>query len=128
MTLHLAAHNVLYGFRFLFGYLLVAVLAIGFRRPRESFRELVRQPGIGGCVVLAIIPWIYLEIWWLTNESYACWIYLIFAIALVYILAGRPPWRARSGWIDRLGRAVAWYWVVAMVVWAVDESYLGHSV
>ena len=32
------------------------------------------------------------------------------------------------GWFtDRLGRAVAWYWVVAMVVWAVDEGYLEHA-
>ena len=38
-------------------------------------------------------------------------------------LLGRPPWRARSGWIDRLGRVVAWYWVIAMIVWAVDGRY-----
>jgi hypothetical protein len=123
MTLHLAVHNILHGFRFLFGYLLVAVLVIGFRRPREPFRELVRLPGIGGCLVLAILPWIYLVIWWLSGERFPHWIYLIFACALIHILLGRPPLRPRSGWIECLSRAVAWYWVIAMIVWAVDGGY-----
>jgi hypothetical protein len=123
MTLHMAAHNVLHGFRFLFGYLVVAVLLIGFRRPREPVRDLIRQPGIGGCVFLVIIPCVYLEIWWLNSERFPYWIYFLFASALLYILLGRPPWRAGSGWIDRLGRAVAWYWVIAMFVWAVDEGH-----
>ena len=127
MTLHLAAHNVLHGFRFLFGYLVVAVLVIGLRQPRAPFRELIRQPGIGGCLFLVVIPWIYLEIWWLNGERFPYWIYIIFACGLIYILLANPPWRAASGWIDRLSRAVAWYWVMAMVVWAADEGYLGHA-
>ncbi len=127
MTLHLGVHNVLHGFRFLFGYLVVAVLVIGLRGAQPPFGDLLRQSGFGASLFLFMLPWIYLQIWWLNGEKFPYWIYLIFACILIYILLGRPPWRARAGWIDRLARVVAWYWVVAMVVWAVDEGYLERA-
>lgn len=64
-----------------------------------------------------------MEIWWINQKKFPYWMYLIFACSLIYTLLGRPPWRASSGWIDGMGRAVAWYFVIAMVVWAVDEGY-----
>jgi hypothetical protein len=40
------------------------------------------------------------------------WSFLVFALFLLWPLLGIPPWRAEPTWIDRLGRAVGWGWIV----------------
>ncbi len=34
------------------------------------------------------------------------------ALLLCWPVLGIPPWRSEASWIDRLGRAVGWGWIV----------------
>ena len=36
------------------------------------------------------------------------------ALLLFWPVLGLPPWRSEASWIDRLGRAVGWGWIVAI--------------
>ena len=124
--------------------LTVAFLMIRLRRPRPRFPRLMRQPGMAAGIAAAsaimvgalMIPaafalagvpprWSLYRHWFLpifTAAGYAAgasWIVL--ALARV----GRPE----AGWIDRMGRALGLYWIVASLAmtWGAFLSEAVHA-
>jgi hypothetical protein len=83
------------------------------RSPRPLSRDLVRQSGFVVCLAVILGTFIFVDLWWfkIIGDS------LIFVQAAVLLLLwpvlGLPPWNAERSWIDRLGRAVGWGWIVA---------------
>ena len=104
--------------------LTLAQVSLRLLRPRPPLGHLVRQAGFVAC--LAAIAG-YLWLWDLscTKEVYrVCgrcpgpfagppWSLQESAILVIWPLVGLRPWRKDPGWLDRLGRAVGWGWVLA---------------
>ncbi len=128
MDLHVAIHNLLAPWPFLLGYLVPAVLILALRQPRPSWRHFVRQSGVGGCLLLATYAVVRLEIWWIGGERIPFAADAVFAGLLLWVVLGRRPWRAEPTWLDRLGRGVAGYWMLALMARAADHVLLGCTV
>jgi hypothetical protein len=91
---------------FLFWFFL-AFLVIRLRRPRATFRELVRQPGFAGAgsVVLAVLAAVALIPLGLPRIGGQ--IVILSAVPTAWlVLILRRTWRPEPGWIDRFGRVV----------------------
>jgi hypothetical protein len=123
--LHIAVHNVLAPWPFLFGYVLPAVLVLGLRQPRPSWRALVLRSGFGSCLLVVLYALVRLEVWWLAGDRFPFYADAAFAIFLLWVVLGRPPWRADPTWLDRLGRGIGLYWVVFFAIRAADHFWLG---
>jgi hypothetical protein len=126
--LHVAAHNVVRPGPFLLGYLVPAVLILGLRQPRSSWRRLIRQSGYGSCLLLGLYPLVRLEAWWLGGEHTAVAADAALAGALLWVVLGRRPWHAEPTWLDRLGRGVASCWIIVLLLWAADQVLFGCGV
>ena len=83
------------------------------RSPRPLFRELVRQSGFVVCLAAIVGTLVFVDLGSLAIVGDS----LVFVPAAVLLLLwpvlGLPPWHAERSWIDRLGRAVGWGWIVA---------------
>ncbi|MDG3006867.1 hypothetical protein [Paludisphaera mucosa] len=124
--------------------LTLAAILLRFRRPRPTFRRLVRQPGLIACAAAATalvigllhsLPvgfnfmgtsgfdgWTYYAS---ITESHAC-DYAVVGAWLATALSGR--WRPERSWIDRLGRVLgaAWIGVIVLefvVTWAFQSGW-----
>jgi hypothetical protein len=126
--LHAAIHNVLSPWPFLFGYLVLAVLILGFRRPRPSWRQLARRSGFGGCLLLFIYAFVRLDLWWLGGENLPFVADAVFAGILLWGVLGRRPWHAEPTWLDRLGRGVVIFWILFLSIRAADHTLFGCEV
>src|SRR5262249_60507804 len=96
--LHVAAHNVVSPGPFLLGHLAPAVLILGLRPPRSSWRRLIRQSGFGSCLLLGLYPLARLEVWWLGGADTAYAADVVVAGVLLWVVLGRPPWHAAHSW------------------------------
>jgi len=110
--------------------LTVAFLLIRLRQPRPRFRRLMRQPGMAAGIASAsamivgvlMIPAAFALVGMPQRENlYRGWFLTIFepagaAVAAVWLfMAVARVGRPEAGWIDRLGRALGGYWIVAFL-------------
>ena len=115
----------------IFVELLVAVLlgltlvqpVLRLSRPRPPFREVMRQPGFVACLGVIIGTLIAADLWWLARVDVGFWFTLAAVLFLLWPLLGVYPWRPEASWVDRLGRAVGWGWIIATAA-AVATLYL----
>ncbi len=122
---------------------------LGARKPRPAWRKVSRQPGmaaclalslnlaIGGLLALGLIGFLYhrgslpTEFW--KNVAGSLIELLILAPPFaglgvittwgMLLLQGR--WRGNPGWIDRTGRALGLFWIMAMVI--LDAFWVKNS-
>ena len=85
------------------------------RRPRPPLRDLVRQSGFVVCLAVIVGTLIVVDLWWVARIDVAWGAILASALLLFWPVLGLPPWRLEASWIDRLGRAVGWGWIVVIV-------------
>ena len=84
------------------------------RRPRPPLRDLVRQSGFVVCLGAIIGTLIFADLSWVARIDVPGGAILVSALILLWPVLGLPPWRSEASWIDRLGRAVGWGWIVVM--------------
>jgi hypothetical protein len=97
--------------------LMVAQPLIRLRRPRPALAQLIRQSGFFTCLI-SIVTLVGLALilgnWWFSEVSLSISLTRGIFLILIWPMIGLPPWIAERSWIDRLGRAVGWGWLVAM--------------
>jgi hypothetical protein len=104
--------------QFLSSVLLGLTLAqpvLRLRRPRPPLQDVIRQPGLAVCLALILGTIAAVDLWWMIGTDVIAWIGPVLPLALLWPLLGIFPWRPEPSWIDRLGRAVGWGWVIAIV-------------
>jgi hypothetical protein len=84
------------------------------RRPRPPLRDVVRQSGFVVCLAVIVGTLIVVDLGWVARIDVAWVAILASALLLFWPVLGLPPWRSEASWIDRLGRAVGWGWIVAI--------------
>jgi len=93
--------------------LTLAALWFRLRRPRPSWRDLIRQPGFAASVAAPLGFVAFLESRWFGAE----WDLMMVVAGMIgaawVLLVALRQWRAELGWIDRLGRGVGVVWIVA---------------
>jgi hypothetical protein len=118
--------------------LTLAQPAMRLGRPRPPLRDVFRQSGFVVCVTVIVGTLILFDLLWVAQFDVSRWlselrrpgrviayrwvqqwgvdgrIILASAVLLCWPVLGLPPWRSEASWIDRLGRAVGWGWVVVM--------------
>ncbi len=107
----------------LFG-LMMAQPLIRLRRPRPPLAQLIRQSGFVTCLICIVMMVglvMILGKWWFSGVSLSLSLTRVILLVLIWPMLGLPPWNVEKSWIDRLGRAVGWGWVVAMGAQAAIE-------
>jgi hypothetical protein len=96
--------------------LTVAVLVMRLRRPRPPLRKLVRLQGTAACL-MALSSAIFLPLVDASRDRTP----LIVAGAWAWLgLKETGFWRPEPTWIDRLGRALGWAWIIVpLAVWTM---------
>jgi hypothetical protein len=84
------------------------------RRPRPPLRDLVRQSGFVVCLAVIVGTLIFVDLGWVAWIDVSWGAILASALLLFWPVLGLPPWRSEASWIDRLGRAVGWGWIVVI--------------
>jgi hypothetical protein len=97
----------------LFGLTLVQPF-LRLRRPRPPLRDLARQSGFVVCLGVIVGSLIFVDLEWVARIDVAWGAILASALLLFWPVLGLPPWRSEASWIDRLGRAVGWGWIVVI--------------
>jgi hypothetical protein len=92
------------------------------RRPRPPFRQVIRQSGMVACLGVVIGTLIAADLWFILGVDPGYGAFLASVLVLLWPLLGVFPWRMEPSWIDRLGRAVGWGWLIATVA-AVAAAY-----
>jgi len=83
------------------------------RSPRPMFRELVRQSGFVVCLAVIVGTIIFIDLGSLAIIDDSLVLVQAAVLLLLWPILGLPPWHSEASWIDRLGRAVGWGWIVA---------------
>jgi hypothetical protein len=124
--------------------LALVVLRLG-SLPRARWRRARRQPGMAGCLAVAV-TWLWTllallavlamehadpgrvtragHVWARRYLADSLFMYLGAAVAVVWVvqaLGGR--WTRPSDWIERLARLVGWAWILIGFVWTM-RTYL----
>ena len=84
------------------------------RRPRPPLRDLVRQSGFVACLGVIVGTFIFVDLGWVARIEVPWQAIVASALLLFWPVLGLPPWRSEASWIDRLGRAVGWGWIVVI--------------
>ena len=82
------------------------------RSPRPPLHYLVRQSGFVACLGVIVGALIFVDLSWTSIVERSLAFAPAAAVLLLWPLLGLPPWHTEPGWIDRLGRAVGWGWIV----------------
>ena len=110
---------------------LLSSLLVGFmvsqpllrlRHPRPEPRQLIRQSGFVACTVsmgAALAAFAIVGMGWFSESVLSLRVMRGLALMLFWIVVGIPPWQSEASWIDRLGRAVGWGWIIAIAAQAV---------
>ena len=102
--------------------LMVAQPLLRLRHPRPEPRRLLRQSGFVACMVSmagALVAFAIMGSDWFSESALGLGPIRVVGLILLWIVSGLPPWRTEPSWIDRLGRAVGWGWIVAIAAQAV---------
>jgi hypothetical protein len=105
------------------------LLVLRLRHPRPRWRRLGSQPGMVGssaatlvlCLgLLPLIPpdeWLLMSLPFDPRASFFYRGYPGYGVAGAWvILALCERWRAEASWLDRLGRAVGWGWIIVNLI------------
>lgn len=103
--------------------LTLALPLLRLRRPRPPFREVVRQSGFVACLAVIAGTLITVDLWAVANIDVGYWVVVASGLMLAWPLLGMFPWRPEASWIDRLGRAVGWGWIIVLAA-ATAAAYL----
>jgi hypothetical protein len=98
--------------------LMAAQPLLGLRRPRPPLAHVFRQSGFVTCMIgnaLVLSLFLLIGAWWFSETALSLWLTRAIIVLLLWPILGLPPWRTERSWIDRLGRAVGWGWIVAML-------------
>ena len=101
---------------------MVAQPLLRLLHPRPEPRRLMRQSGFVACMVsmaAALLAFAIMGSDWFSELALSLVPIRVVGRMLFWIVLGLPPWRAEPSWIDRLGRAVGWGWIIAIVAQAV---------
>jgi hypothetical protein len=101
---------------------MVAQPLLRLRHPRPEPRQLIRQSGFVACMVsmgAALAAFAIVGMGWFSQSVLSLPVMRGLALLLFWIVVGLPPWRSEPSWIDRLGRAVGWGWIIAIAAQAV---------
>lgn len=98
---------------------------VRLRKPRPPLRAVVRQSGIAVCLGVIVAALILTDLQWLAGIDLTRRVAfpMVSALLLLWPLLGIRPWRLEASWVDRLGRAVGWGWIVVMAA-ASAETWL----
>jgi hypothetical protein len=91
------------------------------RHPRPEPRRLIRQSGFVASMTsmaAALMAFAIVGMNWFSEFVLSLSLIRATALLLLWIVLGLPPWRTEASWIDRLGRAVGWGWIVAIAAHA----------
>ena len=102
--------------------LMVAQPLLRLRHPRPEPHWLMRQSGFAACMVgMAGAPVAFAVMGndWFSESALALGPIRVVGLVLFWIVSGLPPWRTEASWIDRLGRAAGWGWIVAIIAQAM---------
>lgn len=103
--------------------LMVAQPMIRLRRPRPPTVEVLRQSGFVTCLIgLALVAMLLTigELWF-SGLALTLPLTRVFILLMLWPMLGLAPWRTERSWVDRLGRAVGWGWILAISGAAVLE-------
>ena len=84
------------------------------RSPRPEFRDLVRQSGFIVCFGVIVGSLLFVDLWTFAVIDDSLVLVEFAVLLLLGPVLGLPPWQSEASWIDRMGRAVGWGWIVAM--------------
>jgi hypothetical protein len=101
---------------------MVAQPLLRLRHPRPEPRQLIRQSGFVACMVSmgsALAAFAIVGMGWFSQSVLSLRVMRGLALMLFWIVVGIPPWQSEASWIDRLGRAVGWGWIIAIAAQAV---------
>jgi hypothetical protein len=101
---------------------MVAQPLLRLRHPRPEPRQLIRQSGFVACMVsmgAALAAFAIVGMNWFSQSVLSLRVMWGVAVFLLWIVLALPPWRSEPSWIDRLGRAVGWGWIIAIAAQAV---------
>ena len=101
---------------------MVAQPLLRLRHPRPEPRQLIRQSGFVACMVsmgAALAAFAIVGMGWFSQSVLSLRVMRGLALILFWIVVGIPPWQSEVSWIDRLGRAVGWGWIIAIAAQAV---------
>jgi hypothetical protein len=93
------------------------------RRPRPPFRQLIRQSGLVVCLGVILGTFVTVDIAWYTGIDVIGRLPAL-VLVLLWPIQGIIPWRTEASWIDRLGRAVGWGWIIVAVASALIHLLL----
>ena len=82
------------------------------RSPRPPLGHLVRQAGFVTCVAAPVGYLVTLDFQIVGNLIFPPSWFLGLALLLLWRVLGISPWRTEPSWVDRLGRAIGWGWIV----------------
>jgi hypothetical protein len=104
--------------------LMVAQPLIRLKRPRPTMAEVARQSGLVTCLIGLVTVAVLLSIGdlWFSGLALTLGLTRVMLLTMLWPLLALPPWRAEPSWVDRLGRAVGWGWMLALAGAAVLES------
>lgn len=106
----------------LFVLLTPAFLLFRLRKPRPSWRSLLRQPGMVGCLAAVLAVLIEIDLMWFAVEIPTP-MPLNIGLAVVTawtVLGVFRLWRSEPSWVNRLGRVLGVGWI-AIGLWAAVE-------
>jgi hypothetical protein len=104
--------------------LMVAQPLIRLRRPRPPLAQIIRQSGFVTCLIFGALVGVLVLImgaWWFSEEALSLSLTREVILLLFWPILGLPPFTVEKSWIDRLGRAVGWGWLVAMAAQAMVD-------
>jgi hypothetical protein len=92
--------------------LTVAQTLLRLRLPRPPLRLVVREAGFVTCVAALVGYFLTNDVQSIGDIVLPHWSFVALALLLLWPALGLPPWHAEPSWIDRLGRAVGWGWII----------------
>ena len=91
----------------------LVVPIVRLRRPRPAIPEVLHQPGFVICLAVILIVLLRTDISWALSIPIPLFVTEASSLILIWPLAGLAPWRPEASWVDRLGRAVGWGWILS---------------
>jgi hypothetical protein len=101
---------------------MVAQPLLRLRHPRPEPRQLTRQSGFVACMVsmgAALAAFAIVGMNWFSQSVLSLRVMRGVAVLLLWIVLSLPPWQSEASWIDRLGRAVGWGWIIVIAAQAL---------
>lgn len=93
------------------------------RHPRPPRRQFLRQSGLVVCLGMILGALIAVDARWVAGVDPGYGFGSAWAALLLWPLLGVFPWRSEASWIDRLGRATGWGWIIVLLA-APAAAYL----